>query len=61
MKEIEALRFDLQRTREEQLEQGKTIRELQASVGNKIERDEMDKVIELVKLLPSKEEVSELR
>ena len=61
MKEIEALRFDLQRTREEQLEQGKTIRELQASVGNKIERDEMDRVIELVKLLPSKEEVSELR
>ena len=28
---------------------------------NKIEREEMDKVTDLVKLLPTKEEVAELR
>ena len=61
MKEIEKLCFDLQRTREEQLEQGKEIRALQAAVNDKIERDEMNKVTALVKLLPSKEEVADLR
>ena len=31
------------------------------SLSNKIERDEMNTVTELVKLLPSKEEIVELR
>ena len=61
LKEIETVRLDLQGTRDELRTQGRAIRSLQDAVAGKIEREEMDRVVELVKLLPSKEEVTELR
>lgn len=59
--EIERVRLDLQGTRDELRTQGRAVRSLQEAVAGKIEREEMDRVVELVKLLPSKEEVTELR
>ena len=61
LKEIETVRLDLQGTRDEQRAQGRAIRSLQDAILGKIERQEMDEVVALVKLLPSKEEVTELR
>ena len=61
LKELDLIRLDLLKTREEQTQQGKAIRALQAQMKNKIERDEMNTVTDLVKLLPTQEEVRELR
>ena len=61
LKELDLVRLDLLKTREEQTQQGKAIRALQAQMKNKIERDEMNTVTDLVKLLPTQEEVRELR
>ena len=61
LKEIETVRLDLQGSRDELRTQGRAIRALQDAVSGKLEREEMDRVVELVKLLPSKEEVTELR
>ena len=61
MKEIDAMRREIQGAREDLQSQGKSIRGIQHALTDKIGREDWNNLMELVNVLPGKEEVTELR